>query len=39
MIILASASQRRIDLLKDAGIKFEVIPSKIEEKINKEIKP
>lgn len=39
MIILASASQRRIDLLKDAGIEFEVIPSQVEEKINDNLSP
>jgi septum formation protein len=39
MIILASNSTRRIDLLKDAGFNFEVIPSNIEENIKKELKP
>ena len=39
MIILASSSQRRIELLKDAGIKFEVIPSQVNEDMNKDLGP
>lgn len=39
MIILASSSERRINLLKDAGIKFKVIPSNILEEVNKELTP
>lgn len=39
MIILASASQRRIDLLKDAGIEFKVIASTITEVIDSTILP
>lgn len=39
MIILASKSERRIELLKDANIEFKVIASDIEEKIDTNIKP
>lgn len=39
MIILASASKRRIDLLKDAGVKFQVIPSFADEKIDLSLTP
>ena len=39
MIILASASQRRIELLKDAGIDFKVIPSDIKEVFNSDLSP
>lgn len=39
MIILASASQRRIELLKDSGVEFEVIPSEIEEVIDVSLSP
>lgn len=39
MIILASASSRRVDLLKDAGIDFKVIPSKVEESIDTKLSP
>lgn len=39
MIILASSSQRRIELLKDAGVSFEVIPSDVSEDINLELTP
>lgn len=39
MIILASASSRRIDLLKDAGIDFKVIPSNVKEIIDNELSP
>lgn len=35
--ILASASPRRSELLKQAGISFEVIPSSVKEKITKNI--
>ena len=38
-LILASASPRRIELLKILGCKFQVIPSKIEEKINPRLSP
>ena len=39
MIILASASQRRIELLKDAGIDFKVIPSEVNEVFNSDLTP
>lgn len=39
MIILASASKRRISLLKDAGIDFKVIPSNIDETIDNRLTP
>lgn len=39
MLILASASKRRIDLLKDSGIKFEVVVSEVEEVIDESLKP
>lgn len=39
MIILASASQRRVELLKDAGINFKVIPSGIKEEFKSELTP
>lgn len=39
MIILASKSARRIELLKDAGIEFEVIGSDIKEEIDSNLKP
>jgi septum formation protein len=38
-IILASASPRRSELLKQVGIKFEVIPSNIKETIDESLKP
>jgi len=38
-IILASGSPRRIELLKKLGCKFQIIPSKIEEKINPHSSP
>ena len=38
-IILASASERRIELLKKAGIDFQVIPADIREEILPEEKP
>jgi len=38
-LILASGSPRRIELLKMLGCKFQVIPSKIEEKINSCLSP
>jgi septum formation protein len=38
-IILASASPRRIALLRNIGCKFEIIPSKIKEKINPKLSP
>lgn len=39
MIILASKSSRRIELLKDAGLSFEVIPSNINEKADENLTP
>jgi len=38
-LILASGSPRRIELLKMLGCKFQVIPSKVEEKINPRLSP
>jgi len=38
-LILASGSPRRIELLKKLGCKFQIIPSKIEEKINPHSSP
>ncbi len=38
-LILASGSPRRIELLKMLGCKFQVIPSKIEEKVNPHLSP
>lgn len=38
-IILASASPRRKQLLKQIGLDFEIIPSNIEEKLNPRYKP
>lgn len=38
-IILASASPRRIELLSNSGIEFEVLPSNIEENINENLSP
>lgn len=38
MLILASGSQRRIDLLKDSGVEFLVVKSEIEEKIDESLK-
>lgn len=38
-LILASASPRRVELLKMLGCKFKIIPSKIEEKINPRLSP
>jgi len=38
-LVLASRSPRRIELLKMLGCKFQVIPSKIEEKINPRLSP
>lgn len=37
MLILASKSPRRIELLKDAGLDFEIIPSEIKEEIDKQL--
>lgn len=39
MIILASGSSRRVELLKDAGVEFTVIPSNIEEVIDDKLSP
>lgn len=39
MIILASASKRRIELLNDSGLKFKVIPSDVSEHINDNLEP
>jgi septum formation protein len=39
LIILASASPRRKQLLKQLGLAFEVIPSEIEEKLNPRLQP
>ncbi|VEU80081.1 Maf family protein [Haploplasma axanthum] len=39
MIILASNSVRRIELLKDAGVDFKVIPSNVVEVIDEKLKP
>lgn len=39
MIILASKSQRRVELLKDAGVSFEVIPSNVLEQIDEQLRP
>ncbi len=38
-LILASASPRRIELLKMLGCKFKIIPSKVEEKISPQPSP
>jgi len=38
-IILASKSPRRKSLLRQLGLKFVVVPSKIEEKLNPRLKP
>jgi len=38
-LILASGSPRRIELLKMLGCKFQIIPSKVEEKINPRLSP
>ncbi|MBA3724028.1 MAG: septum formation inhibitor Maf [Candidatus Levybacteria bacterium] len=38
-LILASASPRRKQLLKQIGLEFEVVPSNIEEKLNPRLKP
>ncbi|WAM32877.1 Maf family protein [Caldicellulosiruptor morganii] len=38
-IILASSSPRRIELLKQFGIKFEVLPSNIDEVISNDLPP
>jgi len=38
-IILASASPRRIELLRQLGCKFRVMPSRVEEKINPRLSP
>jgi len=38
-LILASASPRRIELLKMLGCKFQIIPSKVEEKISPRLSP
>lgn len=38
MLILASESKRRIELLKDSGIEFKIIKSDIEEKIDYSLK-
>jgi len=38
-LVLASRSPRRIELLKMLGCKFQIIPSKIEEKINPRLSP
>jgi septum formation protein len=38
-LILASGSPRRIELLKMLGCKFEIVPSKIEEKISPRLSP
>ena len=38
-LILASASPRRIELLKMLGCKFQIMPSKVEEKINPCLSP
>ena len=39
MIVLATGSSRRIELLKDAGFKFKVIPSTITETIDESLTP
>lgn len=39
MIILASSSQRRVELLKDAGIDFKVIPSEVKEVFDSKLTP
>ena len=39
MIILASGSNRRIELLKDAGVQFRVIPSLVEEDFSNDLSP
>uniref|UniRef100_A0A7C5Z3N2 dTTP/UTP pyrophosphatase n=1 Tax=Caldicellulosiruptor owensensis TaxID=55205 RepID=A0A7C5Z3N2_9FIRM len=36
-VILASSSPRRIELLKQFGIKFEIIPSNVDESINQSL--
>ena len=38
-IVLASGSPRRIGLLKMLGCKFQIMPSKVEEKINSSLSP
>ena len=38
-IILASASPRRKELLRSIGLKFRIVPSKVEEKPNPRLKP
>ncbi|PIW90086.1 MAG: septum formation inhibitor Maf, partial [Candidatus Nealsonbacteria bacterium CG_4_8_14_3_um_filter_40_11] len=38
-LILASGSPRRTELLKMLGCKFQIVPSKIEEKINPRLSP
>lgn len=38
-LILASASPRRKQLLKQIGVQFEILPSDIEEKLNPRLKP
>ncbi|HEY9869631.1 MAG TPA: Maf family protein [Candidatus Obscuribacterales bacterium] len=38
-LILASGSPRRVELLKNLGLKFEVMPSSIEEKIDPHLEP
>lgn len=38
-LILASGSPRRIGLLKNLGCKFQIIPSKIKEKVNPSLSP
>lgn len=39
MIILASKSERRIELLKDANVNFKVVSSNIEEKLDNNLSP
>ena len=39
MIILASSSERRITLLKDAGVEFKVVPSNVDEVIDIKASP
>ena len=38
-LILASGSPRRIELLRMLGCKFQIVPSKVEEKINPRLSP
>ena len=38
-IILASKSQRRVSILNNIGLKFEIIPSNISENINLDLNP